>query len=306
MFNSKIVCCYLYPITKYGYPPDADGTFKYLEEMANLGFQSVELEGIREENIITVYNNRQNIKKQIDSLNLKLPYYCAVLPGLTSMDEKIRNLNIEMFEKGCETAAFFGAKGILDNAPLPPYLFPEGIPTLRHHDQESLCRAYLPDNFSWNYYWDMLIETFKNLCDIAANYDLTYQMHPAAGFLFSSTEGFLNLFEAVKRENLKFNFDTANLFVLKENLSLSLLRLKDHIDYIHISDNRGKNVEHLALGNGGIPWASFFETLTNIRFNGYFGIDIGGDESNIFDLDNAYKKSAEYLENMIIKLFGVM
>ncbi len=32
---------------------------------------------------------------------------------------------------------------------------------------------------------------------------------------------------------------------MKDNLALSLHRLKDHIDYIHISDNRGQKVEHL-------------------------------------------------------------
>ena len=48
LFNQQIVCCYLLPITKYGYPPPAEATLQYLEEMKALGFQSIELEG-REE-----------------------------------------------------------------------------------------------------------------------------------------------------------------------------------------------------------------------------------------------------------------
>ena len=296
MFNSEIVCCYLYPITKYGYPPPAEYTETYIDEMFKLGFTSVELEGIREKHLLTIYQNRFDIKKKLDKLNVKIPYFCAVLPGVSSNDEKVRKHNYFLFEKGCQTAALFGSKGILDNAPLPPYIFPDDIPVIRHHDENSLREAYFPENFSWNKYWEELIETFRVLCDIAAEYKLTYQLHPAAGFLSSSTDGFLYLFDAVKRNNLRFNFDTANLFAMKENLPLSLLRLKDHIDYIHFSDNRGARVEHLAIGDGKIPWNKFFEMIDKIKFKGNIGIDIGGDESGVENLDSAYIKAAEFLE----------
>ena len=46
MISERIVSCYLYVITKYGYPPPAKDSRKYLEEMKGLGFQSVELEGM--------------------------------------------------------------------------------------------------------------------------------------------------------------------------------------------------------------------------------------------------------------------
>ena len=43
MYPSNITCCYLYPITKYGYPPPADKTDTYLEEMHALGFGFIEI-----------------------------------------------------------------------------------------------------------------------------------------------------------------------------------------------------------------------------------------------------------------------
>ncbi len=48
VFNDRIVSAYPYVITKYGYQSPAKDTRTYLEEMKALGFQSVELEGIRE------------------------------------------------------------------------------------------------------------------------------------------------------------------------------------------------------------------------------------------------------------------
>ena len=296
MFNEKITCCYLYPITKYGYPPPADNTILYLEEMNRLGFTSVELEGIREEHLLKVYKNRFKIRKKLDELNLKLPFFCAVLPGLSSLDEEIRNKNIVLFEIGCKIAVEFNSEGILDNAPIPPYIFPDDIPIVRHYEEESLQNAFFPKDFSWNEFWKQLVRTFQTLCDIAKKHNLSYQLHPASGVLTSTADSFLYFYDAVKRDNLRFNLDAANLFAVKENLPLSLLKLKDHIDYIHISDNRGFKVEHLEIGKGKIAWNKFLEILDQIDFNGNIGIDIGGNESNVENIDEAYISAAEWVE----------
>jgi len=301
VFHQRIVCCYLYPITKYGYPPKAEDTLKYIDEMHALGFRSVEIEGIRKEHLLRVYDMRFDIKKTLDTLNLELPYFCAVLPGLSSPDENVRKANLDLFEKGCEAAKLFGSKGILDNAPLPPFQFPGDIPVVRHYGEESLRRAFFPKNFSWNAYWDILTDTFRTVCEISARFGLTYQVHPAVGVLSSTTDGFLHFFESVKRDNLRFNFDAANLFAVKENLSLALLRLHDHIDYIHISDNGGERVEHLSIGDGTIDWDVFFETLQNVRYKGYFGVDVGGSESRVPHLDESYKNTARWLEEKILQ-----
>ncbi|HOI28351.1 MAG TPA: sugar phosphate isomerase/epimerase family protein [Melioribacteraceae bacterium] len=301
MVDSRIVCCYLLPITKYGYPPNAENTIDYISEMHSLGFSSVEIEGIRETHLTKVFEMRFDIKKMIDEHNISIPYFCAVLPGLSSMDKKEREANLELFDKGCQVASVLGSKGILDNGPLPPYQFPKEIPVVRHYDEDSLRFAYLPDNFSWNKFWDQLVDTYKTLCDIAAGYKLEYQVHPAVGVISSSTDGFLCLARDVKKDNLKFNFDTANLFATKENLVLSFMKVKDFVSYIHISDNRGCKVEHLEIGAGLINWQKFFEVINNNGFDGHFGIDIGGEESGVKKLNVAYLSAAKYLEEKWLK-----
>ncbi|WP_372934412.1 sugar phosphate isomerase/epimerase family protein [Mariniphaga sediminis] len=299
-FDSSLVCCYLYPITKYGYPPAAENTLAHIEEMLNLGFSSIELEGIREQHLLQVYNLRFDIKKKLAAHQLEVPYFCAVLPGLSSADAVERKKNLELFEKGCEIARLIGAKGVLDNAPLPPYQFPKDIPVVRHYDEKVLQSAQFPQHLNWSKYWDELTDTIKTACQIAAAKGLTFQMHPCLGVLSATTDAFLYFSDAVKADNLRFNLDTANQFFVKDNLALSLLRLKDRIDYIHVSDNRGLKVEHLPIGNGEIHWDSFFETIDKMNYKGYFGLDIGGDESNISDLDQAYKTSAAYIEKRTI------
>ena len=297
MFHEKIVCTYLYNISKYGYPPPAENTMQYLNEMAGMGFRSVELEGIREKHLLEVYDRRHEISSHLNKSGINLPYYCAVLPGLTSLNEREQQKQFELFEKGCETAKLFKSKGILDNAPLPPFEFPENIPVTRHYDEEILSNVSLPKSLKWEFIWDHIVNTYQNICDIAAKYGLTYQLHPALGLLASNTDGYLYFFEKVNRGNLKFNFDTANLYSIKENLNLALLRLAEHIDYIHISDNRGVKVEHLSIGYGKINWSIFFETLDFIGFSGYIGLDIGGSESDVDNLDLAYLNSAEFISD---------
>ena len=50
----------------------------------------------------------------------------------------------KLFEKGCSMAAFLGAEGVLDNAPLPPYQFPNDIPVVRHYEERVLLSAQFP------------------------------------------------------------------------------------------------------------------------------------------------------------------
>ena len=293
--DPKIICCYLYTITREGYPPPAEKTSEHLKDMHALGFRGVELEGIRKDHLLGVYHQRQKIRDDLIRLNLHVPYFCTVLPGLSAIDEKSRQANLELFEKGCQIAAYIGAKGVLDNAPLPPYLFPGDIPVVRHYGEKELRQAYLPTDLSWPKYWDMLVATFQTVCEIAGNHGLTYQMHPALGVLAATTDAFLNFYNAVKRDNLRLNLDTANQYFMKENLILALHRGIDYIDYIHLSDNSGMRVEHLQPDQGSIPWERFFETLNVLNFTGEIGIDIGGAESNVADLDAAYRETAVWI-----------
>ena len=293
--HEDIVACYLYIITKHGYPPVAADALSHLEEYKELGFSSIELEGIRKEHLEGVYSIRTQIREKAETLGIKIPVFCTVLPGLCSPDETERAHNLELFEKGCEVAVSLGSKVVLDNAPIPPWKFPAGIPITRHYDEEVLSTATIPSDLDWDMYWDGLLDTFRNVCDIAADRGLTYHMHPCYGALVNSTDAYLLFADALKRDNLRFNLDTANQFFMKDNLFLSLIRLKDHIDYIHFSDNRGKKVEHLSMGQGEIHWERFFETLERIDYKGMFGIDVGGAESDVPDLDGAYRSSAAWL-----------
>jgi sugar phosphate isomerase/epimerase len=296
MYHERIACCYLYVITKYGYPPAVEKTADYLTEMKTLGFESVELEGIHPQYVNWLYENRASVAQAVHDAAVKVPYFCVVLPELSSPDVAVREAQLAHFERGCDVAAALGAKGVLDNAPLPAYQFPGDMPIVRHYEEDVLMAASIPKDLNWQAYWEGLIGTFRTACEIAQARGLTYQMHPCAGVLSATTDAYLYFRDAVDRDNLRFNLDTANQFYLKDNPILSLRRLADFVDYIHISDTGGGHVSHLPPGDGVIHWDLFFETLDLVGFDGHLGVDVGGAESPIDDLDAAYQKTAQWIE----------
>ena len=257
--------------------------------MKNLGFSHIELEGIREAHLMEMYESRAEIMDELQRLELSMPIYCTVLPNLSSLDPGIRESQLELFRYGCITAQELGASYVLDNAPLPPYVFPSDIPVVRHYDEDVLAYATLPNSFDWQHFQQMLIRQFQSVCDVAAEYDLTYLLHPALGTLCATPEAFLSFHAKVDRPNLGYNFDTANLIALKQNLILAFRQLKDHIPYVHLSDSGFEQHQHLPLGEGAINWPGFFDELKAHDYRGMIGIDIGGKESNVNALDTAYR-----------------
>ena len=148
-FDPRIVACYLYPITRYGYPPPAEGTERYIEELAGLGFRSIELEGIHAPHLQAMHRMRGEVRRALDRFEVAVPYFCVVLPRLAAADPTTRAENLALFELGCETARDLGATGVLDNGPLPPYAFPGDVPIVRHYDEDVLASAGLPSSLDW-------------------------------------------------------------------------------------------------------------------------------------------------------------
>lgn len=301
VFDKHITCAFLYSITKYGYPPYAGDMIKYIEEMYDLGFRSIEIEGIGYDGIETLVDMKRDIKAFLDEKDIELPVFCTVLPKITSPDRESAIKAMESFEKGCEIASFLGAKGVLDNGPLVPYEFPADMPIHRHYSPESIGTVGFPTDFSWNAHHSHMVKIMKRACEIADDYGLCYYMHPCVGALTDTTNGYMQLKNDVGADNLKFNFDTSNLYYMRENLALSLMKLGDDIDYIHVSDSFGDRIEHQKIGNGSINWDALFTTLKKIGFHGKLSIDVGGDESHVKDIDAAYVDTANFLENKIKK-----
>ncbi|SEI46001.1 Sugar phosphate isomerase/epimerase [Dyadobacter koreensis] len=298
--SMEISCAYLYIISKYGYPPPVEDTVAHIREIAQLGFASLELEAIGKSNIEYLFENRKAVKDALAEYGCSVPVLCVVLPRLgADLPASERAECLELFEIGCQTAHFLGAEGVLDNGPLLPLKYPSDMPVMRHYSGLQMAGLHLPFSLDWNSYWNKLAKTYGSACGIAAKYGLDYHLHPCEGSLTATTDSFLLFSQAVNAPNLKFNLDTSNQFLVSDSLALSLVRLRDKISYIHISDNSGLKTEHLPPGKGNIDWDLFFAVLREINYKGRIAIDVGGAETGIENMEDAYRETASWLNKKI-------
>ncbi len=73
------------------------------------------------------------------------------------------------------------------------------------------------------------------------------------------------------------------------------------IFYVHESDSYFKIEDHIEIGKGLIDWASLLMALKKQKFDGVFGLDIGGAPHMRDSIDETYLRSRKYLEDSIEK-----
>jgi len=290
----KINCCWLYAISKYGYPPQIAQTKKALREMSAMGFKAAELEGVREPDLRAVYAARHALKTLCADLDLQIMNFCPVLPDLVSMDTRKRRHAVDLFEIGAELADFFGAEFAQVDTFTPPLEFRGVAPYKKAVTFNERYIVRIPRGFSWARQWDALVDGISRCKRIANRGGLTLLVEPRVGEMVSNTEGMLRLLDAVGHRGFGVVFDTGNQHGQKELLPLSVMKLGNAIKYVHASDNDGRTNAHNAIGDGAIDWPGVFEALRRVGFDGWVGVDVG----NVPHLMDAYRRSRLALERL--------
>jgi len=290
----KISCCWLYAISKYGYPPSISDTYRALEDMQRLGFKYVELEGVREENLKAVYEERENLKTFCEEKGLQVINFCPVLPDIVSLDKQKREEAMHLFDLAIEIARFFDCETIQLDSFSPPLEFVREAPYKDMINFGLKLQVKVDPNFSWNELWEVVVGTFKVANQKAKDAGLKLCLEPRVGEIISNTDSILRLMDYVNDDNFGAVFDTGHLNAQKEILPLSVEKLGKRIFYLHVSDNDGKTNEHLALGRGTVDWEGVFLALKKHGFDGYVAVDVG----RVPDLDEQYRESVEYLKRI--------
>jgi sugar phosphate isomerase/epimerase len=294
----KISCCWLYAISKYGYPPNLPDTHRALEAMAALGFANVELEGVREENLRAVYNERRELKQRANDLGLSVVNFCPVLPDLVHPEKARRVQALDLFKVAVEAAIFFGCETIQTDSYIPPLEFVGEAPYQEAITYGKRFQIRVDPAFRWGDLWDWLVDSIGACADEAERADLKFCLEPRVGEIVSNTDALLRLMDAVDNDNFGAVLDTGHQHAQKEILPLSVEKLGGRIHYLHVSDNDGQTNHHLALGRGTVDWDGVFLALKKHAFSGYVAVDVGG----VPDLDAQYRESKLFLENLAGRL----
>lgn len=294
----KLSCCWLYAISKYGYPPSIENVFKALKEMADMGFEYVELEGVREENLREVYNNRERIKNYCRDLGIKIINFCPIIPDIVSLEEEKRKRAKDLYMLAIELAVYFGCETIQTDSYTPPLEFIGEAPYKESISYGKQYKIKVDPKFSWERLWDILVDSFRFASEEAKSAGLKFCLEPRVGEIISNTDAILRLMDHVKSDNFGAVLDTGHQNAQKEILPLSIEKLGNKIFYLHVSDNDGKVNEHLPLGKGNIDWEGVFLALKKHNYQGYVAIDIG----NVPEIEKAYIDSKRFLEDLWLRL----
>jgi sugar phosphate isomerase/epimerase len=290
----RISISYLYTIFKFGYPHSVDDALRSFPEIQQLGFRFIEMEGLGRNNLEEVYKRRAEIRRALDDFGLHVHNFCVVDPAMTSLDAKNRNAALERFRLGCEIAATFDTETLHLASYSPPVEYLQTAPyELRGeaYTFENVIHLRLPDGFDWAKVWEVQVISARYCADLAAEYQRVVLMEPRIGEVICSPDSLLRLIEHVDRPNLKANLDTGHFSAQRENVVLSVAKLKGHFANVHVADNDPRNSGHVPIGDGSIDWKGFLLALHQGGYSGYLGLDLGASTSLIAD----YKRSAERL-----------
>lgn len=295
----KLSCCWLYAISRYGYPVPVADIPAALRQMAALGFHYVELEGASEgDNLLEVYAQRRALKELCAELGLRVINFCPVIPELVSLDEAERRRGQELFRLAVELATFFHCATIQIDSYTPPLKFVGERPYKEMLNYGVEFRIEVDPAFNWEEQWRVLVETFTFCAQEATKAGLPFCLEPRVGELISNTDALLRLMDHVGADNFGAVLDTAHQHAQKEILPLSVEKLGRRIMYLHVADNDGKVNEHKALGEGTVDWVGVFTALKKHRFSGYVAIDIG----RLPDMDEAMRRSIAFLRDLLPRL----
>lgn len=297
----RINCCWLYAISKYGYPPSVEDTHRALVEMAALGFDAVEMEGVGEANLRAVWAARAELHRRCDDLGLRVVNFCPVLPDLVSGDAGRRRQALDLFRLAVELAAYFGAPMVQVDSYAAPVEFAAHRPYAEAVEFRRQFHVHIPEGFSWARTWDVLVEAVQACTGIARDAGLRLCLEPRVGELVSNTDALLRLLNHIGDPAFGVVLDTGHLHAQKEILPLSVEKLGSRIFYVHASDNDGRDNEHLAPGRGTVDWEELVRGLHRHGFDGYVGIDIGG----VPDLDAQYAEGYAFLRDILTRAVGV-
>jgi len=294
----KINCCWLYAISKYGYPPSLRDTFKVIEEIANLGFENFELEAVGEKNLNEIYNHKNEIRQRCDNQGLKVINFCPIFREVVSFNKKERRKSFDLYKKSVELANYFECYTIQIDSYTPPLQFEGPAPYSNTVQFNQSYRVIIDPAFDWQKQWNILVESISYCASLADQAGLKFCLEPRVGEMISNSDAILRLMDAVNNPNFGAVLDTGHLHAQKEILPLSVEKLGRKIFYVHVADNEGLRNDHLPLGEGNIDWEGVFISLKKHEFSRYVGIDIG----RIENLDEGIIRSKEFLEKLFKKM----
>ena len=90
--------------------------------------------------------------------------------------------------------------------------------------------------------------------------------------LYSEPWEFESIFNLIDSPALQFCFDTGHGHMTHNGCEL-ITALKNRLTHVHLADNHGINDDHCPYRKGSVPWDSYFQTLTDMKYDKNFCVE---------------------------------
>lgn len=155
------------------------------------------------------------------------------------------------------------------------------------------ARGFIPEGSSRQMTEKRFIETMREICDIAGQYNVEMILEPVnryeINFINSVDEG-AAILEQVGRTNCGLQPDVFHMNIEDDDIGKSLMRNKKWIRYVHLADSN-----RYAPGMGHIDFQGVFHALKMADYDGWVSVEILPGE----DPDKMAKTSIQYLKPLI-------
>ncbi len=148
--------------------------------------------------------------------------------------------------------------------------------------------------------WDLLADSFLRICDFASNYDVLIAIEPAVRVetdLINTSIQAMDMIDQLGCDNLGVLFDTGHALIVSEDTPSAIENLGERLLHLHLSDNNGKEDQHLVPGKGEYDFKALISALRLALYDGFLTVELGWDY--VLDPDPAAVEAQDFLENLI-------
>ena len=154
--------------------------------------------------------------------------------------------------------------------------------------------------------WEMNLEFFGRLCEIARQHDVVicFENMPWSKFSLASPEAIARFVKQINSPWFKVCLDTGHCLTLGIQPADGVRQIgKELLQVLHVHDNNGLNDFHWLPYNGIGDWAAFTKALQEIGFDGTLSLEAGLSKKLPLDIrDNAermlYQITAKLAERL--------
>ena len=221
-----------------------------LEQIAELGFDYLELTmDPPEAHFTQVREQKDALRSALDHHRMQLVCHMPTFVSLSDLTDSIRRASLDEVLQSLETAAEF--------SPLKVVIHPAHISGMGSFVMEKATRHAM----------DSLATIARKAATLGIPLCLE-NMFPRAGFCVEA-EDFVNIFNAFPALKLTLDTGHANIGSYRGRRILKFIELfSDRIGHVHVSDNFGKEDNHLPIGSGNIKFSKIIRALKKADYEG--------------------------------------